>query len=175
MPAQGSEEIEGRILTAIGRARAAGDRIILMRHVSRNLTGQLPADGWNAALRVPVLEAAGDALVVDKHSADGFHDSELAAHLEGVEDLLICGMMSQNSVLFTAMSKHAAAYRVSVVGDLCAAPKSYIHRLALKTLEGVVSVRNADDIYPPAEMAPQVMRTAAPGPALGLGLAAPQP
>lgn len=164
MPAHGSEEMERKIISVIGRARTLGDRVILLRHVSRELTGQFPEDGWNAAMRGPVLAAAGDAPVLDKHFADGFRDSDLASHLDGIEELLICGMMSQNGVLFTAMSAEAAAYKVSVIGDLCAAPKPYIHRLALKTLEGIIPVRSAEDVYPRAQPERPVRIAQAPQP-----------
>ena len=93
-----------------------------------------------------MLDAAGGAPVVTKHVADAFQDTDLASHLPGSGELLVCGMMTQNCVVFTAMSRDADPYKVRVVGDLCTAPTEVVHRIALNALRSKTRLMDAADL-----------------------------
>ena len=142
-----AEQTEGRIVLAIAQARAAGDKIVLVQHVSKAATGLFAADGAGTAIRPDILSAAGNAPVVIKHSADAFQDTDLATHLAGTEELLVCGMMTQNCVVFTAMSRAADEFKVQVIGDLCTAPTDVVHRIALNALSSKLQVASASDVW----------------------------
>ena len=148
LPLWQAEETEARILDAIAQARAAGDRVILVRHLAPAGSGLFAEDSAGSEIRPAVLAAAGDAPVVIKRFADSFQQTQLADHLDGVEDLLICGMMTQNCVVFTAMSRDADPYRVRVIGDLCTAPIAPVHLIALNALGSKTEVTTADEIWP---------------------------
>ncbi len=148
LPLWQTEETLARIVEAIGKARAAGDRIVLVRHVSRAATGLFGSAGSGIDIHPDILAAAGDAPVVTKTFADSFQETDLADRLEGTADLLICGMMTQNCVVFTAMSRAAEGFRVRVVGDLCAAPTEMVHRIALNALGSKTEVVSSRDIWP---------------------------
>lgn len=147
LPLWQAEETEARLVSAIGRARAAGDRIVLVRHVSLAPAGLFVAGSAGAEIRRAVLEAAGEAPVVTKHYADAFQETDLADHLAGVSDLLVAGMMTQNCVVFTALSRAADGLRVRVLGDLCTAPTETVHRIALNALGSKLEVATAADIW----------------------------
>ncbi|SRR5690606_7931973 len=147
LPLWQPEETEARIVAAIGKARAAGDRVVLVRHVSKAKAGLFAADGPGVAIRPAILEAAGDAPVVTKHVADAFQDTDLASHLEGTDELLVCGMMTQNCVVFTAMSRAADAWRVRVLGDLCTAPTEVVHKIALNALGSKTQVVDSAAVW----------------------------
>ncbi|MDA3887871.1 MAG: isochorismatase family protein [Allgaiera sp.] len=148
LPLHAADAVEERIVAAIERARLAGDRIVLIRHVSQARTGLFAAGGSGSSLRPAILAAAGEAPVVIKRVADAFQDTDLARHLQGVSEVLICGMMTQNCVVFTAMSQAAAAFDVTVLGDLCAAPSEVVHLIALNALGSKLRVANAVDVWP---------------------------
>lgn len=147
LPLWQGEETEGRIVSAIAQARAAGDKIVLVQHVSTATTGLFAAGGPGTAIRPDILAAAGDAPVVIKRSADAFQDTDLATHLAGTEELLVCGMMTQNCVVFTAMSRAADEFKVRVIGDLCTAPTEVVHRIALNALNSKLQVSTASDVW----------------------------
>lgn len=134
LPLWQAEEVEARIVTAIRAARAKGARIVLVRHVSASRTGLFAAESPGSAIRSAILEAAGDAPIVTKRHADAFQDTDLMDHLAGTSELLICGMMTQNCVVFTALSHLARGFQSKVVGDLCTAPSEVVHRIALNAL-----------------------------------------
>lgn len=49
----------------------------------------------------------------------------------GVTELLVCGMMTQNCVTHTAISKAAEKYEVSILMDCCTTVDEMIHNIAL--------------------------------------------
>lgn len=140
-------ETEACIRDGIGRARAHGDRIVLVRHVSATATGLFAPDSEGAAIRPSILAAAGDAPVVVKHHADAFQETGLAAHLAGTDTLLVCGMMTQNCVVFTALSPSAGSLRVRVVGDLCTAPSEAVHRFAVSALRSKGLLTDREQVW----------------------------
>lgn len=148
LPLWQAEETEARLVAAIGRARAQGDRIVLVRHVSAAATGLFAAAAPGTAIRPAIREAAGDAPVVIKRHADAFQETGLSDLLAGTDTLLIGGMMTQNCVVFTALSRAADALRVRVAGDLCTAPGEVVHRVALSALRSKGLAAAADEIWP---------------------------
>lgn len=147
LPLWQAEDTEQRIVAAIGAARAAGDRIVLVRHVSTAKTGLFAADGPGIAIRPAILAAAGEAPVVTKHFADAFQDTGLGEMLADTTELLVCGMMTQNCVVFTALSRAADGLQVRVLGDLCTAPQEIVHKIALNALQSKTQVVTAGDIW----------------------------
>ncbi|MGB6006837.1 cysteine hydrolase family protein [Castellaniella sp.] len=147
LPLHAPEETEARIVQAIAKAREAGDRIVLIRHVSPLATGLFAANSPGSEIRPAILAAAGDAPVVVKQFADAFQGTDLSARLEGIDTLLVCGMMTQNCVVFTAMSADAQPFEVAVLEDLCAAPTEVVHRIALSALRSKLTVRKSGEIW----------------------------
>jgi nicotinamidase-related amidase len=84
-----------------------------------------------------ILAAAPDAPVVVKHFADSFERTNLHATLQalGATELVLCGMMTQNCVTHTALSRQADAYgRVTVLTDACTTVSEMLHAIALHAL-----------------------------------------
>ena len=77
-----------------------------------------------------------------KANADAF----LGTGLEGIQkacgtqEILVCGMMTQNCVTHTAISKAAEKFRVTVLADCCTTVSEMIHLIALNALAPRVSV-----------------------------------
>jgi len=147
LPLWQPEETEARIVLAIGQARATGDRIILVRHVSASPAGLFVAGSAGAAIRPAILAAAGNVPTITKRYPDAFQETALAEHLAGIDELLVIGMMTQNCVVFTAMSRATDGFRVRVVGDLCTAPTEAVHRIALNALRSKIEVATAADVW----------------------------
>ena len=148
LPLHQSQDVETRIVKTIQCASKTGDRIILVRHISQSVTGLFAANANGNAIRPDILKAATGAPVVIKKFADAFQDTDLSNYLKGVTDLLICGMMTQNCVVFTAMSELAKGYNVTIIGDLCTAPTEIVHKIALNALASKLNVQSAADIWP---------------------------
>ena len=140
-------------LEAINAAQARGLPVIHVQHVADPELGRAPF--FNAAtpgveIHAEVLAAAPAAPVIVKRYADAFDATDLEATLRGLEvdELLLCGMMTQNCVVFTAMSELTGGRDIAVVGDLCAAPSQVVHLVALAALGSKRKMADAASLWP---------------------------
>jgi nicotinamidase-related amidase len=88
---------------------------------------------WEAEL-VDELDVHEDDLVVEKHTYDAFHETELDGWLSarGVDDLAVCGTLANVCVLHTAGSAGLRDYRPVLVEDAIGAIEDDHHEYALE-------------------------------------------
>jgi nicotinamidase-related amidase len=142
------------VVAAISKARAMGIPVIHVQHVANAATGSAPffnAGTPGVGIHPEILAAAPDAPVVVKEYADSFHGTTLEQVLSGlgVEELLVCGMMTQNCVTHTAISKSAEKYKVTVLTDCSTTVSEMLHLIALKALSTRIALQPSN-----AELAP---------------------
>lgn len=124
-------------VAAIERAQRRGEPVVLIQHLAATPDSPLLSAGTpGAEIHPRILAAAPDAPVVIKQFADSFHQTDLGEVLarHGVDHLRIAGMMTQNCVAHTALSRGADAFRVSVLSDCTTTVDPAIHRFALNAL-----------------------------------------
>lgn len=135
---------------AIQAARAGGVPVIHVQHVANAPAGAAPffnADTEGVKIHPRVLGAAPDAPVVVKHFADSFEQTDLHEQLQarGIDELVLCGMMTQQCVTHTAVSRRADAYRkVTVLTDATTTLSQVVHGLALNGLSTRVTLATVD-------------------------------
>ncbi len=130
--AEPSEAAIDPVNDLVARAHDAGARVVYTRDVHPpeqfadthyydefDRWGEHVVEGsWDAEL-VETLDVRSDDHVVEKHTYDAFHRTELEGYLDarGVDDLLICGTLANVCVLHTAGSAGLRDYRPVVVSD----------------------------------------------------------
>ena len=141
-PQENALAVAEKIAAHIPRARAAGQCVIAVQHLAPAGAALLARDSRGAALHESVAALLAAQPLVQKTHADAFLGTQLAEILsaQAIEALDICGLMTQNCISHTALSPAAAAYRVRVLGELCAAPTLLIHQIALRALADRVPV-----------------------------------
>lgn len=149
-PLWNPDAVAERVAAVARRARDAGVLVVHVQHVADTSAGPAPffvPDTEGVRIRPQVLDAAPDAPVVVKHYADSFEQTNLEAVLQdhGVTELLVAGMMTQNCVTHTAISKAAEKYDVSVLVDLCTTVDEMIHNIALHALSTRVALVPSSD------------------------------
>ena len=133
---------------AIKAARTKGIPVIHIQHIAKTGIAPFFNQGTDGAQIHPrVLAAAPDAPIVVKEYADSFVGTKLEETLSGlgVDELLVCGMMTQNCVTHTAISKSAEKYKVSILPDCCTTVDEMLHNIALHALSTRVSLVPAKD------------------------------
>ena len=145
-------EATQKVCEAITRAKDAGVHIVYVQHVADPDAGPSPFfnDGTpGAQIHPDVKAAAPDAPVVVKRYADAFEQTTLAEELtrHGVTRLLLVGMMTQNCVTHTAISKAAEAYDVTVLTDACTTVDEMIHGIALHALSTRVRLTSVAEAF----------------------------
>ena len=121
---------------AIEKANAQGVPVIHIQHVAKGVAPFFNEGTPGANIHPRILAAAPNAPVVVKEFADGFEKTTLEETLTklGVTELLVCGMMTQNCVTHTAISKAAEKYNVTILPDCCTTVSEILHQIALHAL-----------------------------------------
>jgi nicotinamidase-related amidase len=96
-----------------------------------------------------IVAAAPDAPIVIKRYADSFHKTNLDEILQakGIQALFICGMMTQNCVTHTAISKAAEKYQVNILADCCTTVDEMIHGIALSAVATRVALKQSLEVF----------------------------
>ena len=135
-PLWNTETVLSNIEGAIATAQARGVPVIHIQHIADPAAG--PAPFFNpgtpgADIHSRILAAAPNGPVVVKSFADSFVGTRLEEVLSslGVTELLVCGMMTQNCVTHTAISKAAEKYKVCILPDCCTTVSEMLHLIAL--------------------------------------------
>ncbi len=146
-----TEQTLDNIEQAITAASAKGIPVIHIQHIADPALGLAPFfnEGTEGAkVQARVLAAAPNAPVVVKTYADSFEQTNLEETLSGlgVTELLVCGMMTQNCVTHTAISRAAEKYTVSILVDCCTTVDEMLHNIALHAVSTRVALAPAGDL-----------------------------
>ena len=84
-----------------------------------------------------------------KEFTDSFEKTTLEETLTklGVTELLVCGMMTQNCVTHTAISKAPEKYTVTILPDCCTTVSEILHLIALHALSTRVKLVPSADAF----------------------------
>ncbi|MGF1909307.1 isochorismatase family protein [Vibrio kasasachensis] len=151
-PLWNTQQTLENIKQVISLANAAGVKIIHIQHIADPAMGMAPffnQDTSGADIHDEILAVAPNADVVIKRCADGFEGTRLEFILSQYEigELLICGMMTQNCVTHTAISKAAEKYKVSIIADCCTTVDEMIHKIALNAVANRVPLVTSDQVF----------------------------
>ena len=148
-PLWNTDVVLKNIERAIEKANAHGIPVIHIQHVAKQGMAPFFNEGTPGAdIHPRILAAAPKAPIVVKEFADSFEKTTLEATLTklGVTELLICGMMTQNCVTHTAISKAAEKYSVSVLVDCCTTVDEMIHNIALHAISTRVKLVPSSEV-----------------------------
>lgn len=148
-PLWNTEATLNNIKSAIAKANEKNIPVIHIQHIADPAMGIAPffnEGSEGADIHPEILALAPNADVVIKHFADGFEQTNLEEVLQkhGVTELLVTGMMTQNCVTHTAISKAAEKYDVSILMDCCATVDEMIHNIALHAVSTRVPLVTAE-------------------------------
>lgn len=142
-PLWNTDAILQNIERAIAKANAQGIPVIHIQHVAKQGTAPFFNEGTPGTdIHPSILAVAPKAPVVVKEFADSFEQTNLEETLTklGVTDLLVCGMMTQNCVTHTAISKAVEKYNVTILPDCCTTVSEILHLIALHAVSTRVNL-----------------------------------
>ena len=152
-PLWNTMQVLENIKIAIQKAKEQKIPIIFIQHIVPKGAGGLApffneeTDG--AKIRSDLLQLAPDSKVVIKTFADGFYKTNLEETLSelGIEKLLVCGMMTQNCVTHTAISKSAEKYEVSIIPECTTTVDEMIHNIALNAVSTRIEFEDMESAF----------------------------
>ncbi|WP_231908800.1 cysteine hydrolase family protein [Marinomonas sp. TW1] len=143
-----------KVQKAIANAQQQKMPVIFIQHVANAENGTAPffnKGTKGVQLHSALKDIAASSHLVVKQFADSFEQTDLALVLEEltVDSLLICGMMTQNCVTHTAISKSAESYEVAVISECCTTVDEMIHKIALNGLSPRVPLLSIEEAFKP--------------------------
>lgn len=140
------------ILTVVEQAKQRDIPIILVQHVvdpSKQTSDVFNMGSYGVAIHPALLEAAPDATIVTKGSADSFRGTNLAEALAqlGSTELILCGMQTQNCVGLTGISGSAKDYKITLLADCMTAETKHVHLFALGGFGAIVPIVRSTLIF----------------------------
>ena len=155
----GADAAAGRAQELLAAFRESGEPVFHIQHVWDAPDAPFFAPGTEGVeIHPSVAPAPGEPLIVKEH-ANAFLATSLTEDLRsaGVEDVVICGMMTSMCVDASARASDDLGFRTSIAADACAAPDlksgddvipgATVHRIVLAALDAMVaSVRDTSEI-----------------------------
>lgn len=132
---------------AIRMARAKDMPVVFVQHVPDGPAPFFNPDTDGAKLHERVRAAVDASPIVTKQHADAFEGTTLHDTLQGLgaDELIVCGMMTQNCVTHTAVSRRADDYRkVTVLTDASTTTTEMLHLIAVAGLSTRVALATVD-------------------------------
>ena len=132
---------------AIRMARANDMPVVFVQHVPTGPSPFFNPDTEGVKLHERVSAAVSGSPLVTKQHADAFEGTTLHDTLQslGADELIICGMMTQNCVTHTAVSRRADEYRkVTVLTDASTTATEMLHLIAVAGLSTRVTLATVD-------------------------------
>jgi ureidoacrylate peracid hydrolase len=170
---EGAEAACRNAAVAVRQAREAGIPVIFTRHLyrpgradeGRSLVtmspelagvGGLAGGTWDAQV-VDELDCRPGDLLVDKVRFDAFQWTSLEPLLRGlgVNDLVVCGVVTNLCVETTVRSAFMRDFPVTLLADCCAAKSRRLHDISLEVLASyelaaIASIGDGFDVGSPA-------------------------
>lgn len=121
------------IETKILEFNQQNELVIFAQQISPNGSILFEAGSPEIALFDQLTLIANNLKIIQKHFPNAFEQTDLLTLLtqQGIECLEVCGMMTQNCVLFTAISEQAKYFQVKVLANYCTSISQVIHESAL--------------------------------------------
>lgn len=132
---------------AIGMARAKGIPVVFVQHIANGPSPFFNPETEGVKLHERVRAAVADAPIVVKQHADAFEGTTLHETLQGfgADELFVCGMMTQNCVTHTAVSRRADDYKkVTVLTDASTTVSEMLHLIAVAGLSPRVTLSTVE-------------------------------
>jgi nicotinamidase-related amidase len=151
-PQYNSAQTLTNIEIAIEKSKKKNIPIIIIQHSADVTQGIAPffnPDTLGVQIHPAILKVAPSADIVIKSYADSFEQTNLekVLHKHKVTELLITGMMTQNCVTHTAISKEAEKYDTVVLVDCCTSIDEMIHNIALHALSTRVTLQTIEQVF----------------------------
>lgn len=151
-PLWNTENTFKNIEKAVQKANENDVPVIFIQHIADKSQGLSPffnkgTDG--AKIHENLLKLAPNTKIVVKSYADGFHKTNLEEVLSelSVDELLVCGMMTQNCVTHTAISKSAEKYDVKIIPECCTTVNEMLHLIALHAVSTRINFIDIDSAF----------------------------
>ncbi|MFH1638166.1 MAG: isochorismatase family cysteine hydrolase [Candidatus Woesearchaeota archaeon] len=136
-----SDYFVGDISDVIGRAnrliafcRKEGYKIILTRHVEKDSNDAFAPDSDNVGIIADIDKKYSD-IIITKHKISPFFRTDLEKELEGIEEIVACGILTNLCVRSLVQDAYDRDFKITVIKDCCVAMDKEVQEFTFKDLK----------------------------------------
>lgn len=122
--------------------KAHGLPVIFVKHLSGSHAAFFEEGSNGAEIISTLVNAVDSPVIIEKRHGNSFDETMLDKELQDKKcnEIELCGMMTQNCVLFTAVSEEAKKYKVTILKDACTSVSPVIHAVAIRGLSRIETI-----------------------------------
>ena len=118
----------------ISYSRKQGHKIIFIRHVEKDSEGAFAEKSENTELIEGIDKRTSDTLIT-KYKISPFYNTTLAKELEGITEIIICGILTNLCVRSLVNDAYDRDFKITLVSDCCQAMDTETHDFTLKDIK----------------------------------------
>ncbi|MDZ7611884.1 MAG: isochorismatase family cysteine hydrolase [Candidatus Moranbacteria bacterium] len=118
----------------IDYCRQSGYKIIFTRHVEEDSEEEFAPNSENVEIIDGVNKQESDAIIT-KNKISPFYKTKLEQELEGVGEMVICGILTNLCVRSLAQDAYDRDFDITIVKDCCKAFDKETHEFTIKDLK----------------------------------------
>lgn len=126
-------DVVARTNKVIDCCRKEGYRIIFTRHIEKDSDKEF-AEGSRTQIMDEIHRQESD-IVIDKYRISPFYRTELEKHLEDVDEIVVCGILTNLCVRSLVQDAYDRDFDIKVIKDCCKAFDDETHEFTIKDLK----------------------------------------
>lgn len=122
-----------RVSQLIKKARAKDFKIIFIKHNEKKGDSfKLNSDSTDF---IKGLDLQSTDIIINKYKISPFYQTNLESELEGMEEVFICGILTNLCVRSTVSDLYDRDFKITVIEDCCVAFDKETHEFTLRDLQ----------------------------------------
>ncbi|MFO7806849.1 MAG: isochorismatase family cysteine hydrolase [Candidatus Moraniibacteriota bacterium] len=109
-------------------------KIIFTKHVEKDSNEEFAPNSENVEIIDEINKQDSD-VIVEKNKISPFYQTDLEKHLEGIDEIVICGILTNLCVRSLAQDAYDRNFEITVIKDCCQAFDEETHNFTIKDLK----------------------------------------
>lgn len=109
-------------------------KIIFTRHIEKDSDEEFAENSENVQIMDEINKQDSD-VVIDKNKISPFYKTDLDKHLEGIDEIVICGILTNLCVRSLAQDAYDRDFDIKIIKDCCQAFDCETHNFTINDLK----------------------------------------
>jgi len=109
-------------------------KIIFTTHIEKNSGGEFAENSENIEIIDEINKQDSDVLI-KKNKISPFFKTDLEKHLEGIDEIVICGILTNLCVRSLVQDAYDRDFKITIIKDCCRAFDEETHNFTIKDLK----------------------------------------
>ena len=109
-------------------------KIIFTTHIEKDSDSAFASNSKNVEI-IKELHKQNSDVLITKNKISPFYETNLDKHLEGIDEIVICGILTNLCVRSLAQDAYDRDFKITIIKDCCRAFDEETHNFTIKDLK----------------------------------------